>query len=62
MTESELVVRRAIDGPVIRETQSEAYAVRVAGLDQPGMLEQWWDMGREGLLPFRRQHHRDRRR
>jgi acyl-homoserine-lactone acylase len=41
----ELVVRRTVHGPVIHETDGEALAVRVAGLDQPGMLEQWWEMG-----------------
>jgi acyl-homoserine-lactone acylase len=44
--DEELVVRRTVQGPVIHETDDEALAVRIAGLDEPGMLEQWWDMGR----------------
>jgi acyl-homoserine-lactone acylase len=43
-----LAVRRAVHGPVVHQTGGEAYAARVAGLDQPGMLQQWWDMGRAG--------------
>jgi acyl-homoserine-lactone acylase len=44
--DEKLVVRSTVQGPVVYETDDEALAVRVAGLDEPGMLEQWWDMGR----------------
>ncbi len=36
-----LVVRRSVHGPVFGSR-----ALRVVGLDQPGMLQQWWDMAR----------------
>ena len=41
-----LIVKRSIHGPVVDEGEGRALAVRVVGLDQPGALEQWWDMGR----------------
>ncbi len=44
--DEKLVVRSTVQGPVVHETDDDALAVRVAGLDEPGMLEQWWDMGR----------------
>ena len=46
MRQEKLVVRRSIHGPVVLEKDSEAIALRVVGLDQPGVLEQWWDMAR----------------
>ncbi len=46
LREEELVVRRSIHGPVIAETEDNAIALRVAGLDRPQMLEQFWDMAR----------------
>lgn len=42
----ELVVRRSIHGPVVTQKDGFAVALRVVGLDQPGVLEQWWDMAR----------------
>ena len=39
-----LVVRRSVHGPVVSDSGGTVLAVRVAGLDQPGMLEQWWQM------------------
>lgn len=44
LTEDTLVVRRSVHGPVIADSAGVAIAVRVAGLDQPGMLQEWWDM------------------
>ena len=46
LRQEKLVVRRSIHGPVVLEKDSEAIALRVVGLDQPGVLEQWWDMAR----------------
>ena len=45
--EQELVIRRSVHGPVF-ERDGELQAVRIAGLTvpTPGVLEQWWDMGR----------------
>jgi acyl-homoserine-lactone acylase len=42
----QLVVQRSIHGPVVAKKDGKAIALRVVGLDQPGVLEQWWDMGR----------------
>ncbi len=44
--EENLVVKRSIHGPIVDESEGRALAVRVVGLDQPGALEQWWNMGR----------------
>lgn len=41
-----LTVRHSIHGPVIVEKDTTALALRVAGLDRPGFLEQSWDMAR----------------
>ena len=41
-----LRIRRAVQGPVIAESKGKAVALRVAALDQPGMLQAWWDLGR----------------
>jgi acyl-homoserine-lactone acylase len=46
MTEEVLGVQHSVYGPVIATGKGRAVALRVAGLDQPGMLQQWWDMGR----------------
>jgi acyl-homoserine-lactone acylase len=39
-----LQVRRSVHGPVVAEQNGKALALRVVGLDQPGALEQWWNM------------------
>ncbi|BAZ70864.1 peptidase S45, penicillin amidase (plasmid) [Fischerella sp. NIES-4106] len=39
-----LIVQRSVHGPVFAYKDGKAFALRVAGLDQPGILEQWWDM------------------
>ncbi|WP_346016609.1 acylase [Chroococcidiopsis sp. CCMEE 29] len=41
-----VVVQHSIHGPVVAQKQGKALALRVVGLDQPGALEQWWDMAR----------------
>lgn len=46
-------VRRSVQGPVIAAGKDKAVALRVVGLDAPGMLQQWWDMARAtGLQDF----------
>jgi acyl-homoserine-lactone acylase len=40
-----LVIRRSVHGPVIKDSAGTALALRVAGLDRPHMLAQWWQMG-----------------
>jgi acyl-homoserine-lactone acylase len=53
-TES-LVVCRSVHGPVIREKEGRALALRVAGLDRLNTVEQWWRMGRaRNLAEFER--------
>lgn len=41
-----LIVQQSIHGPIISENKQEqkAIALRVVGLDQPQMLQQFWDM------------------
>ena len=46
LREVPLSIRHSIHGPVILQKDNRAVALRVAALDQPGMLEQWWDMAR----------------
>jgi acyl-homoserine-lactone acylase len=40
-----LVVRESVHGPVFREDSTGTFALRVAGLDDPRAVEQWWAMG-----------------
>ena len=44
--ENQIVVKQSIHGPVVTEKNDKALALRVVGLDHPGMLEEWWDMSR----------------
>ncbi|HEY6802290.1 MAG TPA: acylase [Pyrinomonadaceae bacterium] len=44
--ENTIAVKESIHGPVVAEKNGKALAVRVVGLDRPGMLEEWWDMSR----------------
>jgi acyl-homoserine-lactone acylase len=46
MKEEKLEIKRSVHGPVVAEKNGKAIALRVAGLDRPGMLEEWWDMAR----------------
>jgi acyl-homoserine-lactone acylase len=41
-----LLVKSSVHGPVVAEKNGKAVALRVAGLDRPGVLQQWWDMAR----------------
>src|SRR5262249_51998379 len=41
-----LAVERSLHGPVIFKDGGRAFALRVAGIDQSGILEQSWDMVR----------------
>jgi len=40
-----LTVRETVHGPVFRDDSTGMYALRVAGLDDPRAVEQWWSMG-----------------
>jgi acyl-homoserine-lactone acylase len=50
LRDEQLVVQRSIHGPVITQKQGKAIALRVAGLDQPNIMEQIWDMARASKL------------
>jgi acyl-homoserine-lactone acylase len=39
-----LIIRRSVHGPVVMEQDGKPIALRVVGLEQPGALEQWWQM------------------
>jgi acyl-homoserine-lactone acylase len=43
--EEKLEIRRSIHGPVVYDRNGITVAMRVAGLDRPKMLEQWFRMG-----------------
>ncbi len=51
LREERLTVRESVHGPVVAERGSKAVAMRVAGIDRPGMLQQYWDMCRAKNLP-----------
>ena len=44
LTEKELLKRWSVHGPVFERADGETIALRVAGLDRPGMLQQYFDM------------------
>ena len=48
--EEKLEIRRSIQGPVVFDAQGLTVAMRVAGLDRPKMLEQWFRMGEAQTL------------
>lgn len=43
--EERLEIRRSIQGPVVYDKDGVVISMRVAGLDRPKMLEQWFRMG-----------------
>jgi len=45
LREEKLDIRRSIQGPVVFDGRGLTVAMRVAGLDRPRMLEQWFKMG-----------------
>jgi acyl-homoserine-lactone acylase len=44
-TEEKLEILRSVQGPVVYNEKGVVVAMRVAGLDRPKMLEQWFRMG-----------------
>jgi acyl-homoserine-lactone acylase len=50
MREEKLEVRRSVHGPVVFDQDGITVAMRVAGLDRPKMLEQWFRMGEAQTL------------
>lgn len=49
LREQPLVVKSSVHGPIVSEKEGTT-ALRVVGLDKPGVLEQWWDMARSQNL------------
>ena len=45
LRDEKLDIRRSIHGPVVYDANGVTVAMRVAGLDRPKMLEQWFRMG-----------------
>lgn len=43
--EEKLEIRRSVQGPVVYDDKGVTVSMRVAGLDRPKMLEQWFKMG-----------------
>ena len=50
LREEQLALKQSIHGPVIAEKNGKALALRIVGLEQSGMLAQWWDMMRARSL------------
>lgn len=46
LKEEKMVVRHSIHGPVVSDKGGKVIAMRVAGLGQSGIFEQYWDMAR----------------
>ena len=46
MRSQELTIKSSVHGPLIKQQDGKARALRVVGLDRPGVLEQWWDMAK----------------
>lgn len=45
-----LTIQSSVHGPLIKQEEGKALALRVVGLDHPGVLEQWWDMAKANNL------------
>ena len=53
LAEEALVVKRSVHGPVVEEKPGKALALRVAGIDEPHLAEQYWKMIRaQNLAEF----------
>ncbi len=50
LREEPLQVKRSVHGPVVFENGGSALALRMVGLDRPGLLEQWWEMAQAANL------------
>jgi acyl-homoserine-lactone acylase len=50
LREEQLEIRRTVHGPVVYDQGGVTIAMRVAGLDRPKMLEQWFRMGEARTL------------
>ncbi len=53
LRQEELEIRRSVHGPVVAESRGRALALRVVGLEQAGLFEQYWEMAKaESLEQF----------
>jgi acyl-homoserine-lactone acylase len=50
LREERLPIRRSVHGPVIAEQNGKALAIRITGLEQAEMMQQYWDMARATSL------------
>ncbi|MBW4477626.1 MAG: acylase [Tolypothrix brevis GSE-NOS-MK-07-07A] len=50
VSEQPLLIKSSVHGPIVSEKDGKVIALRVVGLDKPGVLEQWWDMARSQNL------------
>jgi acyl-homoserine-lactone acylase len=50
MTDEAIEIRRSVHGPVVFDEDGLTVAMRVAGIDRPRMLEQWFKMGEATTL------------
>ncbi len=48
--DDKLTIRKSIHGPVVAERNGKPIALRVAGLDDYGIIEQYWDMSHAKTL------------
>lgn len=46
LKEEKMVIKHSVHGPVVSETGGKPIAMRVSGLRQSGIFEQYWDMAR----------------
>jgi acyl-homoserine-lactone acylase len=44
LTDQVLAIQRTVQGPIIKQDAGDPIALKVAGLDKPFMLEQYWQM------------------
>ena len=53
MREEQLTIKESVHGPVVRDLPGKALALRVAGIDQPNLMSQYWKMvGARSLAEF----------
>lgn len=44
LIDKEIPVMKSIHGPIVNKTEDKVLALRIAGLDRPNMVLQWWKM------------------